>query len=219
MIKKLFKIEKFDLLVSIYIFCIAISEMMGAKTFPLFKIFGFHLNASVSVFVVPLIFTINDMITEVYGKERTRSVIRSGLIVIFLIMVTSILFTLLPPSKRFLPHESAFDEIFNKSARIAFASLTAFTLAEFLDVLVFYKIRQAFGKKALWFRTNTSNFVSQLLDTIIFMTLAFYAFDKSFGDNFVFLTSLIIPWWLIKSSMSVIETPFVYLGVKWLKKK
>lgn len=219
MIKKLFSIEKFDLLVSIYIFCVAIAEIMGAKTFPLFKIFGLQLNASVSIFVVPLIFTINDMITEVYGKERTRSVIRSGLIVIFLIMVTSLLFTLLPPSKRFAPYENAFDIIFNKSARIAFASLTAFTIAEFLDVYVFYKIRQAFGKKALWFRTNASNFVSQFLDTVIFMTLAFYALDKPFGDNFVFLTSLIIPWWLIKSSMSVIETPFVYIGVKWLKKK
>ena len=75
------------------------------------------------------------------------------------------------------------------------------------------------GKKALWFRTNASNFVSQFLDTVIFMTLAFYALDKPFGDNFVFLTSLIIPWWIIKSSMSVIETPFVYIGVKWLKKK
>lgn len=219
MIKKLFNIEKFDLLVAIYIFCVAIAEMMGAKTFPLFKIFDLQLNASVSVFVVPLIFTINDMITEVYGKERARSVIRSGLIVIFLILVASVLFTLLPPSQRFALHESAFDEIFNKSARIAFASLTAFTIAEFLDVYVFYKIRQAFGKKALWFRTNASNFVSQFLDTVIFMTLAFYALDKPFGDNFVFLTSLIIPWWLIKSSMSVIETPFVYIGVKWLKKK
>ena len=219
MIKKLFNIEKFDLLVAIYIFCVAVAEMMGAKTFPLFKIFGLQLNASISVFVVPLIFTINDMITEVYGKERARSVIRSGLIVIFLILVASVSFTLLPPSKRFIDHENAFDIIFNKSARIAFASLTAFTIAEFLDVYVFYKIKQAFGKKALWFRTNASNFISQFLDTVIFMTLAFYALDKPFGDNFVFLTSLIIPWWLIKSSMSVIETPFVYIGVKWLKKK
>ena len=219
MIKKFFKIEKFDLLVAVYIFCVAVAEMMGAKTFPLIKLFGLQLSASVSVFVIPLIFTINDMITEVYGKERARSVIRSSLIVIFLILVASISFTLLPPTQRFAPHESAFDVIFNKSARIAFASLTAFAIAEFLDVYVFYKIRQAFGKKALWFRTNASNFISQFVDTIIFMTLAFYAFDKTFLDNFTFLSGLIIPWWLIKSSMSVIETPFVYIGVKWLKKK
>lgn len=219
MIKKLFKIEKFDLLVAIYIFCVAVAEIMGAKTFPLFKIFGFQLSASLAIFVVPLIFTINDMITEVFGKERARSVIRSGLIVIFLILVSSVSFTLLPPTQRFAPFESAFDVIFSKSARIAFASLTAFAIAEFLDVYVFYRIRQAFGQKALWFRTNASNFISQFVDTIIFMTLAFYAFDKTFLDNFTFLSGLIIPWWLIKSSMSVIETPFVYIGVKWLKEK
>src|SRR3990172_6229896 len=96
-----FKIEKFDLLVSVYIFCIAVSELMGAKTFPLVNIFGYQLNASVAIFVLPLIFTINDMITEVYGKERTRSVIRSGLVIIMFILIFSLFATSLLPSTRF----------------------------------------------------------------------------------------------------------------------
>lgn len=213
----MFKIEKFDLLVSVYIFCITVAELMGAKTFPLIKILGYQLNASVAIFVIPLIFTINDMITEVYGQARTRSVIRSGLIVIGLILLVSVLFTNLPPSSRFEISEKAYDTIFGLSARIAAASLTAFAIAEFTDVLVFVKIRQALGKKALWFRNNASNFISQFADTLIFMTLAFYAFDKPLLANFSFLTSLIIPYWLLKSLMSVIETPLVYLGVRWLK--
>ena len=81
----MFKVEKLDLLISIYIFCIAVAELMGGKTFPLVKLFGYQLNASVAIFVLPLIFTINDVITEVFGKERTRSVIRSGLFIISLI--------------------------------------------------------------------------------------------------------------------------------------
>lgn len=215
----MFKIEKFDLLVSLYIFCIAVAELMGAKTFPLVKIFGYQLNASVAIFVIPLIFTINDVITEVFGKERTRSVIRSGLFVIFLILVFSLLATNLPPSLRFTKTEGAYDIIFGLSARIAAASLTAFALAEFLDVFIFAKIRQRFGKKALWFRNNASNFVSQFIDTFVFMFLAFYALDKSFDNNIGFLFSLILPYWLLKCFMSVIETPFVYLGVRWLKNK
>ncbi len=215
----MFKIEKFDLLVSIYIFCIAVAELMGAKTFPLAKIFGYQLNASVAIFVLPLIFTINDVITEVFGKERTRSVIRSGLFVIFLILIFSLIATNLPPSLRFEKTEGAYDIIFGLSARIAAASLTAFTLAEFLDVFIFAKIRQRFGKKALWFRNNASNFVSQFVDTFVFMFLAFYAFDKPFDNNVGFLFSLILPYWLLKCFMSVIETPFVYLGVRWLRKK
>lgn len=214
----MFKIQKFDLLISVYIFCIAVSELMGAKTFPLFAIGTFKLNASVAIFVLPLIFTINDVITEVYGKERTRSVIRSGLFVIFLILTFSILATSLPSSARFQVSEKAYDTIFGLSARIAAASLTAFALAEFLDVFIFAKIREMLGKKALWFRNNASNFVSQFVDTSVFMFLAFYSFDKAFNDNFPFLISLIIPYWLLKCFMSIIETPLVYLGVNWLKK-
>ncbi|MDO8429689.1 MAG: queuosine precursor transporter [Candidatus Daviesbacteria bacterium] len=213
----MFKIEKFDLLVSLYIFCIAVAELMGGKTFPLVNLFGYQLNASVAIFVIPLIFTINDVITEVYGKERTRSVIRSGIFVIFLILLFSLLSTNLPPSTRFESSEVAYDQIFGLSARIAAASLIAFILAEFLDVLIFVKIRQRLGKKGLWLRNNLSNFISQFVDTTVFMILAFYAFDKGLSSNLSFLFSLILPYWLLKSFMSILETPLVYLGVRWLK--
>ncbi|MBI4097802.1 MAG: queuosine precursor transporter [Candidatus Levybacteria bacterium] len=213
----MFKINKLDLLISIYFFCIAIAELMGAKTFPIN--FGpIKLNASVAIFVLPLIFTINDVITEVYGKERTRSIIRSGLIGIGLILLFSVFATHLPPSLRFQGSEEAYDKIFGLSARIAAASLTAFAIAEFLDVLIFVKVRQMLGKSKLWLRNNVSNFIAQFIDTTVFMFLAFYALGKPFSENFPFLISLIIPYWLLKCFMSVIETPLVYLGVKWLKK-
>lgn len=211
-------IQKFDLLVSIYIFCIAVTELMGGKTFPVLDLGWFKLNSSVAIFVFPLTFTINDVITEVYGKERARSVIRSGLIVIALILLFSLFATNLPPSARFEISEAAYDTIFGLSARIAAASLTAFALAEFLDVMIFVRIREMFGSKALWFRNNVSNFISQFVDTFVFIFLAFYAFDKGFIDNASFLFSLIVPYWLLKAFMSVIETPLVYLGVSWLRK-
>lgn len=211
------KIYKLDLLISLYIFCIATSELMGAKTFPLFQIGSFHLNASVAIFVIPLLFAINDVVTEVYGKARARSIIWSGMIVIFLIFLASLFFTALPASTRFLQSNEAYLEIFHKSARISAASLAAFALADFLDVFIFSKIREKLGKRNLWLRTNVSNIISQLVDTSVFITLAFYAFNTSFTGNFNFLLGLIIPYWILKCFMSVIETPFVYLGVNWLK--
>ena len=212
-----FVANKLDFLIAIYIFCICVAELMGAKTFSLLNFGSFKLNASVAIFVVPIIFSINDIVTEVYGPERTRSIIRSGLFVIFLILLFSLLATNLPPSQRFLKQETAYDSIFILSARISAASLTAFAIAEFLDVAVFVKIRKKLGQKALWLRNNLSNFISQFFDTSIFIFLAFYSFDKSFNDNLAFLLSLILPYWLLKCFMSVIETPFVYLGVKWLR--
>lgn len=214
----MFKIQKLDFLISFYIFCIAASELMGGKTFPLLDINGFKLNANVAIFLFPFIFSINDIITEVYGKERTKSLIRSGILIVFFIFLFALLATSLPPSGRFIPREEAYDMVFGLSMRIAAASLIAFTLAEFLDVFVFAKIREKLGKSKLWLRTNASNFLSQLIDTVVFMTLAFYAFDQGFNENVAFLISLIIPYWLLKCTMSVIETPFVYAGVKWLKK-
>ena len=215
----MFKVNRFDLLVAVYIFCIAVSELMGAKTFPLANLFGYQLNASVAIFVLPLVFTVNDVITEVHGKERAKSVIRSGLVVVALILLFSLLAVHLPPSGRFRSTESAYDAIFGLSARIAAASLTAFAIAEFLDVMIFVKIRQKLGKKALWLRTNLSNFGAQLVDTTVFISLAFYSLNRPFGNNVSFLISLIVPYWLLKCFMSVVETPLVYVGVKWLKQE
>jgi len=206
-----------DLLVSIYIFGIIVSELMGAKTFPLLDLGFYKLNASVAIFLIPLLFTINDMIVEVHGAKRARSVVRSGLLMIGLLFGFIMLAISLPPSKRFLETEGAYDTVFGKSARISLASLTAFALADFLDIFIFSKIREKLGKSKLWLRNNASNFIAQLIDTVVFMTLAFYALDKGFDDNASFLISLIIPYWLLKCSMSIIETPLVYLGVRWLK--
>ena len=61
--------------------------------------------------------------------------------------------------------------------------------------------------------------LAKTFDTTIFITLAFYATNRSLNDNFAFLGGIILPYWLLKCFMSVIETPFVYLGVKWLKEK
>lgn len=212
------KIHKFDFLIGLYIFCTIVSELMGAKTFVLWNN-GFTLNASVAIFVIPIIFSINDIITEVHGAKRARSLIWTSLIIVALLALYSFLAISLPPSGRFAGSEAAYDSIFAKSIRMSLASITAFAFADFLDVFIFSKIRAKMGKKALWLRNNASNFISQFFDTTIFMFLAFYAFEKSFMDNAPFLFSLIIPYWLLKCSMSIIETPFVYLGVKWLKKE
>jgi uncharacterized PurR-regulated membrane protein YhhQ (DUF165 family) len=45
------------------------------------------------------------------------------------------------------------------------------------------------------------------------MFLAFYT-----SGSFWFIVSLIWPYWLLKCSMSIIETPLTYAGVAWLKK-
>lgn len=213
----MFSIQKMDLLISLYIFCIIVSELMGAKTFPLPALFGLHLNASVSIFIFPLIYTINDIVNEVYGPERARSIVRSGLVVICAILLYSILATTLPPSKRFMPQESAYNTVFALSIRFSLASLVAFITSDFLDVYIFAKLRKSMGKKGLWVRNNVSNFISEFLDAVVFMTLAFWALDQSVMSNLSFIVSLAIPYILLRWALSILETPLVYAGVAWLK--
>ncbi len=212
------KVKRFDLFFALYIFCILVSELMGIKTFPLFQLGMIKLNASVGIFLIPLVYTLNDSMIEVFGAQRAKSVYRSGLLMVVLLILFSALAIKLPPSERFKDTQDAYELIFAQSIRISLASLTAFAISDLLDIVIFQGITKRIGKKTLWLRSNLSNFISQFFDTVIFMSLAFYAFDKPLTDNVVFLISLILPYWLLKCSMSVLETPFVYLGVRWLKR-
>lgn len=211
------KLHKFDLVVALYVFGIMAAELMGSKTFPLVQFDWLHLNASVAIFVMPLLFTLTDVVAEVKGRARARSMVFSGLITVFCVMLFALLATSLAPSTRFAGQEAAYDAIFGASARIALASILAFAVSELLDVAVFTKLRQKMQGKALWFRNNASNFVSQLVDSAIFVFVAFYAFGTPLGANLGFLIGIIIPYWLIRCTLSALETPLVYLGVRWLR--
>jgi uncharacterized integral membrane protein (TIGR00697 family) len=153
----------------------------------------------------------------VHGRKRARSVVFSGIIMVALLALFEVLAVHITPSARFAGKEAAYDTIFGASLRIAVASLIAFAASELLDVLVFARLRQALHGRGLWLRNNVSNFVSQLADSAIFLTLAFYAFGTPVGGNVSFLLGLIIPYWLVKCVFSVAETPLVYLGVWWLR--
>lgn len=211
------QIRKMDLLIGLYVFCIFASEVMWAKTFPLIHIFNHQFNASVAIFLIPFVYSINDIIVEVYGKERMRQIIAVSLMVIVLIIATSFFFTRLPSSVRFAQTELAYDTIFGLSIRMSLASLLAFTSADLLDVYIFSRLRQKLGNTKLWLRTNLSNILAEFIDTFVFMILAFYVFDQSFATNFSFILSVWIPYWILKCLMSAIGTPMVYLWVHWLQ--
>ncbi|MFA5318721.1 MAG: queuosine precursor transporter [Patescibacteria group bacterium] len=75
--------------------------------------------------------------------------------------------------------------------------------------------QEKIGGKWLWLRNNASTIISQFIDTNVFMFIAFYNLTPKFTAAFVF--SLVIPYYLFKVLFALLDTPFVYLGVKWLK--
>lgn len=211
--------QKLLILTGMYVFCILLAEIFGIKTIPLgignislWPIFIKELKVSVAIFLLPLIFSINDIIIEIYGKKIAKTVYRIGLGCIVGLIGFSLLATSLPVSQLFTGQEAAYDQIFHQTTRIALASIIAFAFSDLLDIVIFARLRERIHN--LWLRSNISNILSQFVDTTTFVYLAF--FTASFGHAMIWW--IILPYWIFKCCMSLITTPFVYLGVHWAKK-
>ncbi|MDR1987531.1 MAG: queuosine precursor transporter [Candidatus Peribacteria bacterium] len=109
-----------------------------------------------------------------------RQIMKLGFLIIFMIALTSAIFTWLPETERFKPTSEAYNTIFHTSIRMSIASLISFAIANILDILIFAKLREKMKNKGLWFRTNISNIISECFDTFIFLFLAFYVSSISF---------------------------------------
>ena len=213
------KLYRFDVIVALYIFAIVTAQLMGLKVVPFGDFFGLPLSISVAVFLMPLLFTITDIVVEVHGKERARSLVCTGLIVVVLLALYTLFVTSLPAAQRFEDTNETYNTIFGTSIRFAIASIVAFAAAELLDVLIYSKMREKMKNKGMWLRNNISNCLGQFVDSAVFVVIAFYMFDASVGTNFAFLAGIVLPYWGVRCLMSVIGTPLAYAGVAYLKKR
>ncbi len=214
------KVNRLDLVLAVYIFGVIVAALMGAKVMPFGEIGGMQFNISVAIFLMPLMFTLTDAVNELYGAQRARQMVLLGVLVQILLVLFIWLALAMPHASRFEPFNDAYNSTFGLSVRFALASITAFTFSGLLDVLVFTKLKKKFKGKMLWLRNNLSNFVGMLVDSVIFMTVAYYGvFAQSFGDNIHWLIGVIIPYWIAKCIMSIISTPLVYGGIAFLRKK
>jgi len=211
--------NRLDLLIAIYIFCVVAVNLMGAKVMPLGQLLGMEFNIGVGIFLMPLLFSIIDVICEVHGKARARNVVHVGMVVIFLMVLFSTLAVAMPAAERFAVAE-AYNTVFAISVRFGMASLVAFGLSGLLDVLVYNKLKMIHGKgRLVWLRNNLSGYLGQLVDSTVFVFIAFYSFDYGFVENVSWLTGIILPWTLAKCTMSAVTTPLVYLGIRFLEGK
>jgi uncharacterized integral membrane protein (TIGR00697 family) len=96
------------------------------------------------------------------------------------------------------------------------ASIVAFILSQYNDIITFEWLKNKTKWKHLWLRNNLSTMFSQFIDTFVFMMIAFYAVKPEY--TLMFIISLCIPYYLFKVVFALLDTPLVYLWVKWLKK-
>lgn len=184
-------------------------NVLGGKIIP----FG-PFSVSVAFLIVPWSFMVTDIVEEVYGKKKAQELIVAGVISLILFLGFIVLFVALPPASRFTQNEE-YSAIFGTSARIVFASITAFLLSQLHDMWSFWKLREFTKKKFLWFRTNVSTVISMVIDTFVFMFLAFYMLTPQF--TFWFVIQMIIPYLIFKMVWGVVSSPLVYFGANWLR--
>lgn len=201
--------QKLQILLGVFVAAIVAANLLGTKIANLWIAI-----ASVGIFMYPITFLVTDVVEDVFGKEKVKGFVIAGFFAIILVMLLTVLSVLLPPASRYASNE-AFLEVFNPSIRIMIASLIAFLLAQYHDIWAFNFWKKKTKGRFLWLRNNLSTVVSQFIDTTVFMFIAFYMATPQYTVDFIF--ALIIPYYLLKVFVAVCDTPFVYLGVWWLK--
>ncbi len=163
------------------------------------------------IIAYPLTFLLTDTISEVYGKDTARRVVWTGFVVNLVAVVMVVVALRLPPAP-FYEGEAAFGATLGLLPRIVLASLTAYLVSQHHDVLAFHFWRRRTRGRYLWLRNNASTIVSQLLDTVLFITIAF-AGTMPLGT----VASLILWQYLAKVLIAAADTPFCYLLVGWAR--
>jgi len=181
------------------------------------KIIGFlGLSTSVAIFLVPFTFLITDIVSEVKGERMARQFLLAGVAALLMILVVTSVFVVLEPHARYA-HNDSYVTVFGASLRIMVASIIALVLSQYHDIWAFEFWRRKTHGRFLWFRNNASTMVSQAIDTLLFMFIAFWHVAPQFDS--LFILQLALPYYLLKILFAGLDTPLVYLGVRLLREK
>lgn len=200
--------DKLVTLASIFIFSIVASNVTASKLIN----FG-PFVVPIAVFCYPITFAITDIVSEVYGKRIAQKFVWAGFLVSILLVLYLQIVVTYPPAS-FFEYNEAFVRVFSSTARIVLASMIAYIVSQTHDVWAFHVWKKLTKGRHLWARNNFSTMVSQFIDTCLFITIAFL--------NVVpgsVLLRMIFSQYVLKFIIALIDTPFVYLGVKLVSGK
>ncbi|MCR8982667.1 queuosine precursor transporter [Brevibacillus laterosporus] len=170
------------------------------------ELFGFAMTLGNTMYAT--IYLCSDLLNEKYGQEQAKRAVWFGF---FTLITTTIIMQM---ALKFVPHpdglakQDALAMIFGLMPRLAIASLTSYFISQFLDVRIYTFLKKICPKRnQLWIRNNGSTLISQLVDTVLFCTIAFLGelpMDVWFD--------ILITTYLIKFVVSAASTPFLYIA-------
>ena len=197
-----------DIITALFVAVLLISNVASTKIVDL----GFF-TFDGGTLLFPLSYIFGDILTEVYGYARSRRVIWLGFMSALLMSVTFIGVGMLPAATDW-PHQDAYDQILGFTPRIVIASLIAYFAGEFSNSFTLAKLKIATQGRWLWLRTISSTLIGQVLDTALFILIAF----TGAAPNHLLLT-LIVSNYIFKCGVEILFTPITYWVTGWLKQQ
>ena len=154
-----------------------------------------------AIFLYAVTFTILDVLHRELGYKGLRAVIWAGFAANALLAFYA-WFAVSLPAASFYTNSKAFSDVLGSAPRIVVASLLAYLVSSFTDREIYHLVVTRWGAKP-WLRVITSNAVSTLIDSLLFITIAF-------AGVFPILV-LILGQYIVKMAVAVLSLPLVYL--------
>lgn len=177
---------------------------------------GSSLIAPAAVFAYAVTFFASDCYAELYGRRAAHELVNVAFAMNFVLLALLWLAIQSPTFVASPVDGDTFAAALGPSTGIVVGSLVAYLLSQNWDVFVFHRLRDATSGEALWLRNIASTATSQLLDTVVFILIAFVAFQGlPVGDA----VALIAGQYVIKLGIAALDTPIVYLVVGAVRRR
>ncbi|QBD76812.1 VUT family protein [Ktedonosporobacter rubrisoli] len=198
----------FVALTALFVTCLLTANILAVK---LITIFGFVLPAGVIVF--PLSYLFGDVLTEVYGYKAARSVIWLGFFCNLLAVIAFYLGGIIPAAPIW-QDQGAYNAILGFTPVTLLASFISYIIGEFTNAFVLARLKIATQGRWLWLRTIGSTLIGEGLDSLIFISIAFWGRIPT-----SLLLTTILTQWAFKVLYEVVATPLTYGIVGFLKRQ
>lgn len=176
---------------------------------PLFGLGPLAVEAGIFPFL--LLVVMGSAVTELHGQRNADSLVRLGFIPLIVSALLIRLVILLPTDAgMYPPAVAAFPIVVGQGARMMFAGLISYGTSQTLNVFIFSRLRQGTGR-LLWLRGMIASVISQIVDTVLFISISFY------GERAIF--ELMAGQMLAKVVLSIVLVPFLITFFVWFGRK
>ena len=162
---------------------------------------GGPLAVEAGIFPFLLLVVLSSAVAELHGRDVANRLVRFGFIPLLASMGLILLVLALPPASDMDPARfAAFQLVLGQSPRLMLAGIIAYGVSQSLNVGIFSGLRGTAGG-LLWLRAATAGVLSQVIDTLLFITIAFYGEFP--------ISGLLIGQILAKVTLSVLILPLL----------